>query len=103
LETFTSIRELSLSFDSNEMGDSCLDTLVRSFAEYEYLEKLSLNLNRNDLSAEALVQLLNDIEGLGMLKNLQIHAKKNIRKVDQKDLVRTALNKLMCKNKMIDL
>ena len=85
------------------MGDSCLDTLVRSFAEYEYLEKLSLNLNRNDLSAEALVQLLNDIEGLGMLKNLQIHAKKNIRKVDQKDLVRTALNKLMCKNKMIDL
>lgn len=85
------------------MGDTCLDTLVRSFAEYEYLEKLSLNLNRNDLSAEALVQLLNDIEGLGMLKNLQIHAKKNIRKVDQKDLVRTALNKLMCKNKMIDL
>jgi hypothetical protein len=103
LETFTSIRELSLSFDSNEMGDACLDILVRSFAEYEYLEKLSLNLNRNDLSAEAMVQLLNDIEGLGMLKNLQIHAKKNIRKVDQKDLVRTALNKLMCKNKMIDL
>ena len=64
------------------MGDACLDTLVRSFAEYEYLEKLSLNLNRNDLSAEALVQLLNDIEGLGMLKNLQIQAKKNIRKVD---------------------
>ena len=46
---------------------------------------------------------MNDLEGLGMLKNLQIHAKKNIRKVDQKDLVRTALNKLMCKNKMIDL
>jgi len=55
LETFTSIRELSLSFDSNEMGDGCLDTLVRSLAEYEYLEKLSLNLNRNDVSAEALV------------------------------------------------
>ena len=85
------------------MGDACLDILVRSFAEYEYLEKLNLNLNRNDLSSEALAQLINDIEGLGMLNSLQIHAKKNIRKVDQKDMVRSALNKLMVKNKNIDL
>lgn len=85
------------------MGDECLDILVRSLAEYEYLEKLNLNLNRNDLSADALEQMVNDLEGLGMLKNLQIHAKKNIRKVDQKDQVRTGLNKLMVKNKSIDL
>lgn len=103
LETFTSIRELILSFDSNEMGDTCLDILVRSFAEYEYLEKLNLNLNRNDLTADALAQMITDIEGLGMLNSLQIHAKKNIRKVDQKDMVRNALNKLMVKNKNIDL
>jgi hypothetical protein len=85
------------------MGDECLDILVRSFSEYEYLEKLNLNLNRNDLSSDALVQMVTDIEGLGMLNNLQIHAKKNIRKVDQKDMVRSALNKLMVKNKNIDL
>ena len=85
------------------MGDECLDILVRSFAEYEYLEKLNLNLNRNDLTADALTQLVQDIEGLGMLNNLQIHAKKNIRKVDQKDMVRSALSKLMVKNKNIDL
>lgn len=103
LETFTSIRELVLSFDSNEMGDECLDILIRSFAEYEYLEKLNLNLNRNDLSSDALVQMVTDLEGLGMLNSLQIHSKKNIRKVDQKDLVRTALNKLMVKSKNIDL
>lgn len=47
--------------------------------------------------------MVNDVEGLGMLNNLQIHAKKNIRKVDQKDMVRTALTKLMVKNKNIDL
>ena len=103
LETFTSIRDLSLSFDSNEMGDDCLAILVKAFSEYEYLETLHLNLNRNDLSCEALSNALEQIEDLGMLNNLYIQGKKNIRKVDQKDNVRFSLNKLMAKTKKIDL
>jgi hypothetical protein len=103
LETFTSIRELTLSFDSNEMGDDCLDTLVNAFVEYEYLEKLALNLNRNDLTSEGLSNALEKFEGLGMLNSVKIQAKKNIRKVDQKDNVRFTLNRLMAKRKKIEL
>lgn len=103
LQTFTSIRELNLSFDSNEMGGDCLKILTNSYQEYEYLEKLRMNLNRNDIGPDALCSLIQGLEHLGMLSQVYIQAKKNIRRIDEKDMVRDALLKLMIKNKKIDL
>ena len=85
------------------MGDDCLDIVTKGYAEYEYLEKMSLNLNRNDISSDGIIGVVEDFEGLGMLNHLVIEAKKNIRKVDEKDEVRTTLNKLMVKHKKIYL
>jgi hypothetical protein len=101
LSTFTSIRELNLSFESNEMGDECLEILSKGYAEYEYLEKVTLNLNRNDLTAGSLCGVIHDMGELGMLKSLMVQAKKNVRKVDQKDMVKKAMAKLMLKNKKV--
>lgn len=94
---------MSLAFDSNEMGGECLKTVGEAYLEYEYLEKLRLNLNRNDLAHEDLVELIEGMEGLGMLNQIYIQAKKNIKRIDRKDAVRDSLNKLMIKNKKIDL
>ena len=85
------------------MGDFCLEKVVSSFIEYEYLENLTVNLNRNDLSAHGIKAMVENLGDLGMLRNLYITAKKNLRKVDQKEMVRQALNKLMIKNKKIVL
>ncbi len=103
LESFTSIKELSLSFDSNEMGDECFSILYNSFKEYEYLEKLNLNVSRNLLSAEVLAEAFAEIENLGMLNHLVVRATKNLRHVEQKEKVNSAANKLMVKNKKIAL
>ena len=80
-----------------------MEKVVSSFIEYEYLENLTVNLNRNDLSAHGIKAMVENLGDLGMLRNLYITAKKNLRKVDQKEMVRQALNKLMIKNKKIVL
>lgn len=103
LETFTSIRDLKLEFDSNEMGDNCLAIVSKSYSEYEYLERLELNLNRNDLTQDSICELIEQLESLGMINHVYIQAKKNIRKVADKETIRESLNKLMIKKKKIDL
>lgn len=85
------------------MGGDCLGALAQSYQEYEYLERIKLNLSRNDLGPDALTDLIQGMEHLGMLNQIYIQAKKNIRRIDEKDAVRAALNKLMIKNKKIDL
>lgn len=85
------------------MGGECLKILGDSYKEYEYLEKLKLNLNRNDLGPDSICELIEGFEHLGMLNQVYIQAKKNMRRIDEKDMVRDSLNKLMIKNKKIDL
>lgn len=85
------------------MGGECLKTIGEAYQEYEYLEKLRLNLNRNDLGHEDIVELVEGMENLGMLNQAYIQAKKNVKRVDRKDAIRDSLNKLMIKNKKIDL
>lgn len=85
------------------MGDECLEILSRSYTEYEYLEKLVLILNRNDLSPSALCDVVQKLDGLGMMNHVYIQAKKNIRKISEKDSVRETIAKLMIKKKKIDL
>lgn len=85
------------------MGGDCLSIVSKSYAEYEYLERLELNLNRNELDQESICELIDQLESLGMINHVYIHAKKNIRKVADKETIRESLNKLMIKKKKIDL
>lgn len=85
------------------MGDECLDILTKSYSEYEYLERIELNLNRNDISPKALCEMIKKFDNLGMINHIYIQAKKNIKKIGEKDAVRDTLNKLLVKKKKIDL
>jgi hypothetical protein len=85
------------------MGDECFEILAQSLAEIGLLERLYLNINRNMLSKETMVEALKSFEKLASLSYLELEAKKNLRKIEDKDEVRAALNALPVKGKKIDI
>lgn len=85
------------------MGDECFETLMNGVAGMENLQKLALNISRNVLSVEALANNLILLAGLESLDSLDIDAKKNLKKIDEKDTVRQVVQSIEAKSKKIDL
>ena len=85
------------------MGDDCFETLVKSVSELGKLERLYLNINRNMISKETMVEALKSFEKLAQLSNIELEAKKNLRRIEDKAEVREALNALPAKAKKIDI
>lgn len=98
-----SVIDLRLILESNEMGDECFETLMNGVAGMENLQKLALNISRNVLSVEALANNLILLAGLESLDSLDIDAKKNLKKIDEKDTVRQVVQSIEAKSKKIDL
>jgi hypothetical protein len=85
------------------MGDECFETLMNGVAGMENLQKLALNISRNVLSVEALANNLILLAGLESLDSFDIDAKKNLKKIDEKDTVRQVVQSIEAKSKKIDL
>ncbi len=85
------------------MGDDCFEILAQSMAELGLLERLYLNINRNMISKETMVEAFKSFEKLSMLVYLELEAKKNLRKIEDKDEVRASLNALQVKGKKVDI
>lgn len=94
---------MRLILDSNEMGDECFETLMNGLAYMQGLTKLHLNVTRNMLSVEGLANNLVLLADMGQLETLEIDAKKNLKKVDDKDTVRQITQAINAKNKKLDL
>lgn len=85
------------------MGDLCFNAITESFKELTMLQRLRLNINRNELSSNSILQALKQIAKLPNLEHLEIHAKKNLRRVEQKEQIRVANEELALKTKKIEL
>lgn len=85
------------------MGDDCFEILAHSVSELGPLERLYLNINRNMISKETMVEAFRSFEKLALLSYLELEAKKNLRRIEDKDEVRATLNALPVKAKKIDI
>lgn len=86
------------------MGDDNFLIVSYSIVELGLMERLYLNINRNMISYEAMVEAFKEFERLGMMYHVEIDAKRNLRKIEDKEEVRTVINSLQqVKSKKIDL
>jgi hypothetical protein len=85
------------------MGDDCFEILSHSMADLGSLERLYLNINRNMISKETMVDAFKAFEKLSNLAYLDLEAKKNLRRIEDKDEVRATINSLPVKGKKIDI
>lgn len=85
------------------MGDECFETLMNGLVSMEKLEKLILNVGRNQLSVEGLANNLILLAEVESLDSIEIDAKKNIKKVDEKETVRQVIQAISAKSKKVDL
>lgn len=84
------------------MGDELFESVMVPMYDLELLERLYLNFNRNCLSPEVLASCFKELESLKSLHYLEIEAKRNIKKVEERDMVRNAVASLPFKQKKAD-
>lgn len=85
------------------MGDECFEILMDAMSELELLERLYLNVNRNCITPESLATSIKGLEGLGMLQLAEFEIKRNIRRVEDKEIVRQVFNALPIKIKKLEM
>ena len=102
-ETFVQLVDLRLVLDSNEMGDECFEILMNGIGNMSQLARLHLNVARNQLSVDGLMNNLILLAEMSNLENIEVDAKKNLKKVEDMDSVKQILNTTSAKTKKIAL
>lgn len=103
LEKFQGLADLRLVLDSNEMGDECFETLMAGVCSLAQLSRLHLNVARNLLTVDSLMNNLLPLAELTALEVLEVEAKKNLKKIEDIDAVKQVLNTTSAKTKKVNL
>jgi len=85
------------------MGDECFDILFSAVADITMVRSLFLNINRNCITPEALAKRMADLDNLAHLTHLEIDAKRNLKRIEDREAVRQMFNGLRVKSKKVDL
>ena len=85
------------------MGDDCFAILMEGIGNMNQLIKLQLNIARNQLSVDGLMNNLIILAEMSSIETLEIDAKKNLKKVEDIESVKQILSATNAKIKRINL
>lgn len=97
------LTDLKLILDSNEMGDECFEALMSGVSSLTQLSHLHLNIARNQLSVDGLMNNLAMLVEMSSLEVLEIDAKKNLKRVEDIGAVKQVLQATAAKTKKVVL
>ena len=103
IEKFVMITDLKLILDSNEMGDECFEILMSGVGSLTQLSHLYLNIARNQLTVDGLMNNLALLTEISSLEVLEVDAKKNLKKIEDIDAVKQVLQATSAKTKKVVL
>lgn len=85
------------------MGDECFEILMAGVSNLSQLTRFYLNVSRNQLTVDGLMNNLILLSEMSGLEVLEVDAKKNLKKIEDMDCVKQVVNNTVAKSKKIAL